>query len=179
VPLVTVQFLKHPNHPHWRFDLFRLGEDRFGTWLGGPPGTWAQKGHEPPVRHGQPFTFLVPSDSWWAMLLNGGDTRVEMYVDIASPARWIGDHRVEMIDLDLDIARLRDGTTYVEDQDEFELHQRLYGYPRDLIDNALSTCQRLLARVASREEPFGEVAAAWLAKVPQASATSSSIDSSK
>jgi protein associated with RNAse G/E len=158
--------------------MVRLGDDEFGTWLGAPAGTSTQKGDEPPVVHPQPFVLLVPDDAWWTMLLNGGDTRIEIYVDIASPAQWIGEGRVEMLDLDLDIARLRDGTTYVEDEDEFELHQKLYGYPQELIDNASRVCSELLPRVAAFAEPFGQVAIAWLEKL-QASATSSNIDSSK
>jgi len=50
MPPVTVQYLKYPDRPHWRLDLIQLGEDEYGTWLGGPVPTVAQRGSEPPRR---------------------------------------------------------------------------------------------------------------------------------
>jgi len=49
------------------------------------------------------------------------------------------------------------------DEDEFEEHQVLYGYPVEEIALARATADELLAMVSARQEPFGEVGESWLA----------------
>ena len=71
-----------------------------------------------------------------------------------------------MVDLDLDVVRLRpDSRVVVDDQDEFAEHQVRYGYPPDVISQAEQAAAALVAMVSARVEPFGTVSEAWLDKV--------------
>jgi len=52
--VVKIRFTKWGDIPHWSFDMRRLGEDEYGTWLWMPPGTsmrggmeaWGKAAHE-------------------------------------------------------------------------------------------------------------------------------------
>ncbi len=57
------------------------------------------------------------------------------YCNITTPPSFDGRH-LGYVDLDLDVAVRPDGDIQLLDQDEFELHQRKYGYPPDMIDRA-------------------------------------------
>jgi protein associated with RNAse G/E len=61
----------------------------------------------------------------------------------------------EAVDLDLDVMRLRDGSVRVLDEDEFADHR------------AQASCDELVRRITSGEEPFVRVAAGWLAEFAQ------------
>ena len=64
---------------------------------------------------------------------------------------------VHVVDLDLDVVLLHDGTVELLDEDEFAEHQVRYGYPAEVVAQALATADELLARVAAGDEPFGTV----------------------
>jgi protein associated with RNAse G/E len=71
-----------------------------------------------------------------------------------------------MIDLDLDVVRLRrDGRVFVDDEDEFAEHQVRYGYPPEVVNKAEQAAASLLAAVSAGLEPFGTAAERWLDKV--------------
>jgi hypothetical protein len=162
---VTVQYLKYPDRPHWRLDLIQLGEDEYGTWLGGPVPTVAQRGSEPPISFPTPFVQLIPRDAWWALIVNDPWYHIGVYVDIASPAVWVRPDLVTMLDLDLDIVRRQNGTVEVVDEDEFLDHQVRYGYPPDLVAKALESVALLRPEVEAGREPFGELGWQWMAKL--------------
>jgi protein associated with RNAse G/E len=61
-----------------------------------------------------------------------------------------------------------DGTLEVQDEDEFEVHQVLYGYSDEMISKALQATDDVLRRLEDREEPFFDVAAVWLARLASA-----------
>jgi len=163
--MITVQFFKYPDHPHWRHDMKRLGEDQHGVWLGAPSGTVVQRGTEPPITLDHPFVQLIPSASYWALIYNGADHKYPIYIDIATPATWANEHRVEMIDIDLDVVRWKDGSVGVLDEDEFLDHRVRFRYPDWLADRARTTAAELVLKVEAGIEPFGLVPERWLRKV--------------
>lgn len=165
---VHVDFRKWGDRKHWQFDMRRLGEDEHGVWLWSPPGTRLQRGDEPPKRSKRLFLKLVTPDAWWSPLWNEQDER-EIYVDVATPAVWDGDV-VTMTDLDLDVLRYRDGRVVVEDEDEFEAHRALYAYPPDVVQRARATTAEVVRLLTERQEPFGRVGEAWLARARAAHA---------
>ena len=55
------------------------------------------------------------------------------------------------------VVRTANGTTSVEDEDEFADHQVKYGYPEYLIQQAERATAAVAAQVNGREGPFGEV----------------------
>lgn len=158
----TVQFLKYPDRPHWRHDMVLLGEDEHGVWLGAPSGTIVQKGDDPPIAWAHPFVQLVPRSGWFAMIRNVDPVRYELYVDVTAGAR-LSPGRVEMVDLDLDVVRVVDGTVEVLDEDEFLEHRRTLGYPAWMADRARATAAEITMAVEAHREPFGSAADPWVA----------------
>ena len=68
-----------------------------------------------------------------------------------------------MVDLDLDVIRTRDGDLLLDDEDEFDQHRVLLGYPADVVELARGTAERLMMAGAAGHEPFGEAGGRWLA----------------
>lgn len=162
--VVIVDFRKYPDTQHWRFAMYRLGEDEHGTWLWAPEGSRAQRGNEPAVSTRSRNIKLITDGAWWSAIWSSTVTQhrsEELYVDIATPAEWIGD-TVRMIDLDLDIGRWNDGTVEVLDEDEFAEHTASLGYPDHLVDRARATTAKTYLDVVNRVEPFGEVGGDWM-----------------
>lgn len=160
--MITVQFFKYPDRLHWRHDMERLGEDEHGVWLGAAAGAIVQRGTEPPKELHHPFVQLIPRASYWALIYNGADHKYPIYIDISTPATWVNEHRVEMIDIDLDVVRWKDGSVGVLDEDEFLDHQVRFGYPNWLVDQARNTAAELVLKVEENVEPFGRVPERWL-----------------
>jgi hypothetical protein len=165
--LVSVVFTKWGDRPHWHFECPRLGEDAFGVWLVGPPGTRLQRADEPPIAHRHGFVQLIPYTGEWIASFDFDDW-CEVYVDVTTAPVWDGGI-VTCVDLDLDVIRRRDGRIELLDEDEFLEHQVRYGYPAAVIERARATADWLLEAVAARREPFGSTGAAWLATQPWAS----------
>lgn len=157
-----IDFRKWPDRKHWQFAMRRLGEDDHGTWLWSPPGLVARRGEEAPQVFAAVNVKLITRDEWWTAIWNDRSPRVELYVDIVTPARWDGD-RVTMVDLDLDVVRRRTGVVEVLDEDEFDEHRVRYGYPRHVVDRARATTAAVFLDLETRREPFGDVADRWLA----------------
>ncbi|MCU7723568.1 YgaC family protein [Actinoplanes sp. KI2] len=160
---VHMRYTKWGGKRHWWWSAEELGSDRFGWWFGSRAGTALRRGFEEPVIVRHDFVVLVPDEGRWIAAWNGPEeTQTALYIDVTDkPVRHRD--RVEAVDLDLDVIRLRDGTVRLLDEDEFEEHQVLYGYPAEEIAQARATADELLAMVTARREPFGEVGEAWLA----------------
>lgn len=160
---VHIDFRKWPDQLHWQFTMHRLGEDEHGLWVWAPPGTPAQRGNEPPKSFRSTAVKLITPDRWWTAIWNEAGPH-ELYVDIATPVEWDGD-RALLIDLDLDVTRYRDsGEVAVLDEDEFAEHQVKYSYPPNIVDKARTATAQVAIEVERRIEPFGEIAAEWMAQ---------------
>ena len=164
---VRLVFTKYDGSLHWHQTMLYLGEDEHGIWLGARSGATAQRGNEPPIRFEAPSVQLIPvGGPWWTAVFNDAPARVEVYCDISTPAQWRGPDEVTMIDLDLDVVRVReDHRVFVDDEDEFAEHQVRYGYPPEVISQAEEAADWLLTSVTAGVEPFGSVSQAWLDKV--------------
>jgi uncharacterized protein len=161
---VEVRFTKWGGKRHWHYRLESLGTDQYGWWLGGRAGILVQRGDEAPIVQPHDFVVLVPASGRWIANWNDpGNTDLEIYVDVTTTPVRLPD-AVEAVDLDLDVVRRRDGTVRVLDEDEFDEHQRLYGYPAEVIAQAEATTAELVAQVTGGVEPFGAVGSAYLAK---------------
>ena len=162
---VRVVFTKFDGSLHWHAWLERLGEDEHGVWLGAPVGTAWQKGAETPVVFTHPHVSLFPRDEWWVANFNAAPADLEVYCDITDAPVWSSPDVVTMVDLDLDVIRIR-GTNEIRiiDEDEFEEHQREYAYPRPVIDRAQAAADWLADAVGARE-PFITAYRGWLSSV--------------
>jgi protein associated with RNAse G/E len=140
-----------------------LGEDQYGVWLGAPPNSVSQRGDEPEVTQEQAHVQLFSRDRGFTAIFNDEPRSTEIYCDVTTPVEFNGDV-FTMIDLDLDVIRKRDGSIYIDDEDEFAEHQVKYSYPPDVIEQAQATADWLVTAVAT-EEPFLTVFKSWLDKV--------------
>jgi uncharacterized protein len=160
---VRVVYTKYDGSLHWHQVMQYLGEDEHGIWLGGPAGSTTQRGDEPPIVLKQPFVELIPDGQWWTATFNGDPASTEIYCDIGTPPRWPDPAEVTMVDLDLDVLRLRaDQRVIVVDEDEFAEHQVRYGYPADVISAAERATAWLLDAISAKAEPFGAAYRSWL-----------------
>ena len=145
-----------------------LGSDRHGRWFGARAGTSLRRGFEDPIVQGHDFVLLVPAEGCWIASWNvPGATGSAVYVDVTTQPVVQG-NVVTAVDLDLDVVRRHDGIVEVLDEDEFAEHQVRYGYPAEVIAQALATTDDLVARITARTEPFAEAGPAWLARFQEA-----------
>lgn len=143
-----------------------LGRDEHGTWLAcRPPIPF--EGPESPGVFEHPFVTVIPEGRWWMASYYREDNPlgIDIYVDIATPAAWVSDSHVTMIDLDLDVVLPPSGEHFLDDEDEFEQHLIEYGYPDEIVATARRTAAEMMEAVAGRREPFGDVGRRWLEKL--------------
>jgi hypothetical protein len=160
---VRVVYRKYDEKLHWHQWMRYLGEDEYGVWLGAPAGSVSQRGHELKLTQEQAHVQLFPRDKWFTAIFNDEPRYTEIYADITTPVEF-SDDVVTMIDLDLDVIKRRDGTVFVDDEDEFAEHQVKYSYPPEVIATAQQTCDWLFQAV-STEEPFLTVYKTHLDKI--------------
>ncbi|GIF06025.1 DUF402 domain-containing protein [Actinoplanes siamensis] len=151
--MVRVIYTKYDGSAHRDYPARRLAEDDLGTWVGVTQGT-ASVYHGRPSVEQIPFVLLVPHHAWWTGMFNPPPRTSEVYCDITTPARWEGD-TVHIVDLDLDVVRRREtGLVELRDEDEFEEHRTLFGYPDDLVVEANAAAELLMGQLGDGTEPF-------------------------
>ena len=85
----------------------------------------------------------------------------DVYCDITTPPRWTHPGEVTMIDLDLDLCRIRaDQRVELLDEDQFAAHQVSYNYPAHVIDQATATARGLRSHL-NHAEPFASHYRTW------------------
>ncbi len=146
---------------HRRAAVQVIRTDDLGHWVQMP--RWEVVEH--PIRgdYLQPWEVLVllPHEGWWHLSWLLGDATGEdpdgpdlvLYADVAT-ATMFEAGRINSIDLDLDVARLRDGTVEMLDLDEFQQHTRSLAYPEDVVNTALETWSWLGEQMTDQTPPF-------------------------
>jgi uncharacterized protein len=160
----TIDYLieKQGGREHYRGRVSLLGEDEHGAWLWGPKGRTIWRDGAPLFTTEQDSLFLLPRTAWWSLSWWLGHEEIALYVNIQSPAVW-ADDRVTTVDVDLDVIRFHDGRVEVVDRDEFELHQRRYAYPEDLIETTERATAEAFELVVANVPPFdGARAREWI-----------------
>jgi hypothetical protein len=155
VPVVEVAFWKWPHTPHYHHDMRLLGEDDNAVWGVCEAGGRVDRGGE--------FAFVRPTDylmaiprtgCWSALWYPPDDVDREAYVNVNSTPVWTG-HHVDIIDLDFDLLRMRDGAVAILDEDEFERHRLKFAYPDEIVAEAHRGLASLREAVSRPDEPFG------------------------
>jgi uncharacterized protein len=160
---VRVVYTKYDGSLHWHQTMSYLGEDEHGVWLGAPAGSFTQRGDEPRVYFSHHMVGLIPRGQWWTAVFNAEPEATEIYCDITTPPQWPHDGEVTMVDLDLDVMRMRaDGKVLLVDEDEFAEHQVRYSYPDEVISQASAAAQWLLRVIGDGAEPFAGRYREWL-----------------
>ena len=179
---IRVDVTKWGNRPHWQFAGVWLGSDEHGEWLGFPKGT----------HNSRPgFSFdsevdavtLVPHEGHWLATFHAPGIWCELYVDMATAARWDGDV-LRAVDLDLDVIRMGPerpvdsplapqneragwGEVFIDDEDEFLEHQVAYGYPPDVITAARTAADEVFAAVEAGLAPYDGSHGRWLEQLAE------------
>jgi protein associated with RNAse G/E len=165
VELVRVEYRKYDGRPHRSYPAIRLGEDEHGTWLGVPGGDFIEVNGAAGFKYADPYVLLVPEHAWWTAMFNAPPRKTEVYCDVATPAIW-ADDRVQLVDLDLDVRRRREGAVVeLLDEDEFAEHSARFGYPPDVADHAWAAAHFLLDALHDGAEPFAGGYHVWLDRV--------------
>ncbi|AEV82435.1 hypothetical protein ACWT_1417 [Actinoplanes sp. SE50] len=164
---VDLVLRKYDGRPHRRVTGRLLGEDEHGTWIGTPRGTrvsysyglrrlsWTRSDS---VR-------LIPRDTWWMAMFSAAPSRSEIYCDVITPARRTRPHEFTVIDLDIDVIRLRpDGRVVIDDEDEFAAHRIRFGYPAQVVAEATAAAATLQAALSGGAEPFATHYREWLTR---------------
>lgn len=162
---VQLVYTKYDGSLHWHLTMRLLGEDEHGIWLGAPRPTTMRKGDNPLVVLDYASVSLIPRNGWWTASFNDEPASTEIYCDITSTARWTGTGEVTMVDLDLDVLRMRDGAVLLVDADEFAEHRVRYGYPADVVAAAERAASWLNEALADGTEPFATEYRRYLAQV--------------
>lgn len=154
---------------HWEIPASYLGSDEYGDWLGIPAGTlMTRPGAEAVAATAQ--VGLVPGagadvERAWLATFHDVGGPVRIYVDMTTPPVWDGT-TVRAVDLDLDVIEDPDGRVWVDDEDEFVLHQVELGYPEELVALAQASCLRIRDLMTTRTAPFHGVARPWFDRAP-------------
>lgn len=160
---IRCEMTKWVDAPHWEFLGTYLGADEHGDWVGYPAGTlMTRPGVE--VRPPNHQVGLVPRDRGFLATFHGPGGAVLTYVDMTTVPVWDG-AVVRAVDLDLDVIENLDGSSYVDDEDEFAEHQVALGYPPEVIALAEQTCAEVLDAVRRRTPPFDGSHRSWLEAV--------------
>lgn len=159
--MVQVRFTKWGGGAHWEFPLRYLGEDEHGHWAAGVVGTTLTR-PAASFDSAHDWVTLVPHDRPWAASFYDSPAQpVSTYVDMTTVPAWAGG-TVSMVDLDLDVVLGRDGSLFVDDEDEFAVHQVELGYPDEIVALARRTADEVFAAIAGGAEPFASAGAHWL-----------------
>jgi len=96
-------------------------------------------------------------DRWYNVfrLSRPGCSLALWYCNVTTPPTLEGS-QVNYVDLDLDVAVRPDGCIELLDADEFETHQRSYGYPRDVISAAEDAAEQVAALARCGGFPFNQ-----------------------
>jgi uncharacterized protein len=163
---VRVVYTKYDGSLHWHQNMCYLGEDEHGIWLGAPAGSTIRRGSEQPIILDGASVALVSPGQWWTATFNGEPAKTEIYCDISTPPEWPSEGEVTMVDLDLDVIRLRaDGRVLIVDEDEFAAHQVSYGYPAETVTQAEQAAAWLHQVISADAEPFALRYREWLERV--------------
>lgn len=75
------------------------------------------------------------------------------YCNVTTPPSFDG-CQIGYVDLDLDVKVTPDGGVQLLDEDEFEAHQKRYGYPQDVVDHAGEAANELMNMAREQAFPF-------------------------
>jgi protein associated with RNAse G/E len=107
------------------------------------------------IQAGTHSTEFFWTDRWYSVFRfqTPGGALLKFYCNINTPAR-LADGVLSFIDLDVDVLVNPDYSHTVLDEDEFDLHAELYGYPQTYRERVRRALDELVRLIASREFPF-------------------------
>jgi protein associated with RNAse G/E len=96
-------------------------------------------------------------DRWYNVfrLSKPGCSLALWYCNVTTPPTFDG-CQIGYVDLDLDVSVRPNGCIQLLDEDEFDEHQRKYGYPQDVIRNAEAAAIEVAALARRKAFPFNQ-----------------------
>ncbi|MGI8522200.1 MAG: DUF402 domain-containing protein [Nocardioides sp.] len=167
--VVRIEMTKWVDSPHWSFDALWLGRDMHGDWVGIPAGTFMSR---PGADYVSPVAQvgLSPAsdldERGWLATFHAPRGQVAVYVDITAPPVWDG-ATLRAVDLDLDVVRGTTGRVWVDDEDEFAEHRVSLGYPDELAQAAMASCDHVHALVLGCHAPYDGSHEVWLHRLAE------------
>ncbi len=158
----AVHSTKYDGSLHYRYPTSVVREERSLLVLYMPPGIPldSYRGQLVTEKHTLQFYW---ADRYYNLHVNW-DANWQprsYYVNIATPATW-DDGALRFVDLDLDIIwRPATGEVILDDEDEFALHQKRFGYSAELIEQVWRSSEDVRALIAQRAYPFDGSLHAW------------------
>lgn len=167
---VRVRYTKWGGLRHWEWDATVLDVDEHGVWLHMPAGTHMSRPGMSVLEEIE-WVALAPHDQPWLAGFYPESKWARLYVDMATVPEWhlLGDGggwEVTAVDLDLDVILTREGHLFVDDEDEFAVHQVELGYPRVVVELAEASRDWVHAAVVAGTEPFGRAGTDRLKRRP-------------
>jgi uncharacterized protein len=166
---VRIEMEKWGGRAHWQIPAHWLGSDEYGDWVGIPAGTrMTRPGRD--LRSGHDHVGLVPSreladeERGWLAAFHVPQAETWVYVDMTTPPRWDGPV-IRAVDLDLDVIRMREGWVLVDDEDEFDEHRVVFGYPPEVVALAEATRDRVHAAILDEDPPYDGSHERWLQRL--------------
>ena len=141
------------------FGGYVVAEDEYGTWFFTPAKssiTWTNLAGKAGAWEFDVLTLAPPSDWYFALWWGSHPYEVEMSIDICTSPGFNG-RECSWVDLEIDLARLKDGSVVIEDEDEFEESCAAGWITDDQKAEALRVTPLLEAMLRDRVEPFGEI----------------------
>ncbi|MEU8515785.1 DUF402 domain-containing protein [Kitasatospora sp. NPDC048722] len=147
-----------PSPGRWRTGTRVLGTDEFGTW------PFCAEGEVHHKADGESLTVpgdvqLLPRSGWWAAWWWRKERWIS--VDVCTPP-VLGESGWSYVDLELDLARLADGTVLLVDEDEFEQAVVECRMPADVVRAARAAAAASQIMLADATEPVVTAGWRWL-----------------
>jgi len=174
--LVVARNRKWDGTAHWVVPGRYLGEDDHGWWVYQAKGEFCS-------RPGAAFytrshnVLLVPRVGEWVATFydedHPGDFRVYVDMAVGHEFKRIRPEVTEfhVVDMDLDVILFADGTSHLDDEDEFAERRVTMDYPDWLVETTESSSRDVLAALEARQGPFAGEADTWLARGLEATRT--------
>lgn len=152
---------KWPDSPHYEWEVETLGKDERALWYGCLGGTPWTRGPDTGTFHTDSL-FIVPKDSsaWWLAELTAEPNGIAFYAHVCTPPS-VGVDSVTAIDLDLDVQREPGGEPTLLDEDEFATNSLNLGYPKEVIETAVTTGKQLMLLAADWDALLASAAESW------------------
>jgi uncharacterized protein len=154
---LTVQSLKYDGRVHreWRAELLRAEGSLLVV-----EGEFEEEVRHPllgTIRAGTVSTEFYWHDRWYSVFRFREPTGAlrNYYCNINTPAR-LHEATLTFVDLDIDVLVAPDYSCRVLDEDEFDAHEKLYGYPPEFRRRAFRALVEIGDLVRARRFPFAE-----------------------
>jgi protein associated with RNAse G/E len=155
-PLWRLNVYKYDGRLHITLPLYLMDDDGTRLWMRTPVG-----GEINHLTRGKSWAITRPSDmffwreQWYNVYVNYDESWQfrNYYCNVGLPPE-IRDGEIAYVDLDLDVQIWADGRMMILDEDEFEEHRVLFGYPEAVQQSAQDTVEDILARWRAGAEPF-------------------------